>query len=56
MANRTGKFVGAYVEADIKLALEKEAKRLDRSVSWVIEKILSEGVKHRLAATKLASK
>lgn len=46
MSKRTGKFIGAYVAKTTKQKLKDEAKRLDRPVSWVIEKILEQGVKH----------
>ncbi len=39
-------FVGAYVDEPIKVALKAEADQLDRPLNWIIEKILSEGVKH----------
>lgn len=46
MSTRTGKFIGAYIPKDVKTKLQKEAKDLDRPLSWVIEKILADGVKH----------
>ena len=46
MAKRNGKFIGAYVDRNTKRKLKDEAKRLDRPVAWVIEKILEQGVKH----------
>lgn len=46
MSKRTGKFIGAYIKGDIKRKLEREAKAQDRPLSYIIEKILTEGVKH----------
>jgi hypothetical protein len=43
---RKGKFVGAYIPKDIKRKLEAQATAQERPLSWVIEKILSRGVKH----------
>lgn len=48
MTKRNGKFIGAYVDKETKRKLQAEAKRLDRPVAWVIEKILEQGVKHLL--------
>lgn len=40
-------FVGGYVDAKLKEDLEAIAKKEDRSMNWLLEKILLEGVKHR---------
>jgi len=52
---RNGRFVGAYIPKDIKRKLEAQARAQDRPLSWVIEKILSEGVKHQAEALKEAA-
>ena len=44
-------FVGGYVSKKLKRDLEKIAEAEDRSVNWVLQKILSEGVKHRTQTT-----
>lgn len=46
MSDKT-EFVGGYVSRKLKRDIEKIAQAEDRSVNWVLEKILSEGVKHR---------
>jgi hypothetical protein len=46
MSDKT-EFVGGYVSKKLKRELEKIAQAEDRSVNWVLEKILTEGVKHR---------
>lgn len=38
------KFVGAYVATDIKNKLVKRARVMDRSVAWLIEKLLADGL------------
>ena len=48
MSTRAGKkFIGAYIPAPVKKRLEQIAKTQDRSLSYVVEKILDEGVKHQ---------
>ena len=37
-------FIGARVPEEMKERLEEKAKELDRSMSWVIKKILARGV------------
>ena len=49
MTRRKGKFVGAYIPKDIKRKLAAQAAAQDRPLSWVIEKILAQGVKHQSA-------
>lgn len=46
MSDKT-EFVGGYVKPKLKRELQKIAQEEDRSVNWVIEKILETGVKHR---------
>lgn len=46
MSKRKGRFIGAYIPKEVKRKLEAQAEALDRPLSWLIEKILSEGVKH----------
>jgi hypothetical protein len=50
-------FVGGFVSKKLKKDLEKVAQAEDRSVNWILEKILTEGVKHRAqnADTKAAA-
>ena len=43
---RNGKFIGAYIDKGIKAKLQAIADQQERPLSYVIEKILSEGVKH----------
>lgn len=43
-AKQTGKFIGAYVHRDVKARLGKQAKRMDRSVAWLVEKLVSDGL------------
>ncbi len=40
-------FVGGYVDGKLKLALEKIAQAEDRSMNYIIEKFLMQGVKQR---------
>jgi hypothetical protein len=40
-------FVGGYVDAKLKEDLEAIATKEDRSMNWLLEKLLTEGVKHR---------
>jgi predicted transcriptional regulator len=47
MSKRKGKFIGGYIPKDVKTKLQQRAREQDRPLSWVIEKILTEGVKHR---------
>ena len=49
---RNGRFVGAYIPKDVKRKLETRAAQMDRPLSWVIEKILAEGVKHPTASAE----
>ncbi len=47
MGQRTGKsFIGGYIKKDTKAKLNRVAKAQDRSLSYLIEKILESGVKH----------
>lgn len=55
MSKRNGKFIGAYIQADVKRKLQREAKALDRPLSYLIERILSKGVKHRPTELKEAA-
>lgn len=56
MSKRSGKFVGAYISGDTKRKLEREAQAQDRPLSYVIEKILAEGVKHLKQESELLKK
>ena len=49
------KFVGGYVSEELKLELDKIAKAEDRSMTYILEKILTEGVKHRAGKSKKAA-
>jgi hypothetical protein len=53
VTRRKGKFVGAYIPRDIKRKLEAQAAAQERPLSWVIEKILAQGVKHPTSAPAL---
>lgn len=44
MANRKGVFIGAYVPADLKDALQRRARAEDRTLSQEITRILKEAV------------
>lgn len=46
MSKHKGKFVGAYVDSRVKKKLSAIAVEQDRPLSYIIEKILAEGVKH----------
>lgn len=56
MSKRKGKFIGGYIPETVKEKLQKRAKELDRSLSWLIEKILSEGVEHPKRSTNQTTK
>jgi plasmid stability protein len=45
MANRKGVFIGAYVPADLKKALQQRAASEHRTLSQEITRILEEAVK-----------
>jgi plasmid stability protein len=47
MANRKGVFIGAYVPADLKRALQQRAASEHRTLSQEITRILEESVKGR---------
>ena len=47
MANRKGVFIGAYVPADLKKALQQRAASEHRTLSQEITRILEEAVKGR---------
>lgn len=38
------KFIGAYVATDIKKKLVARARVMDRSVAWLVEKLLADGL------------
>lgn len=50
------KFVGGYVSEQLKRALQEIADQEERSVNFIFEKILTEGVKHRKASRKKPEK
>lgn len=47
MANRKGVFIGAYVPADLKRALQQRAASEHRTLSQEITRILEEAIKGR---------
>ena len=49
MARRKSKFVGAYVPREVKRRLLVLAREQDRPLTYIIEKILEQGLKHHEA-------
>lgn len=45
-AKRSGKFVGAYINADTKRRIQDLARQQDRPASYIIKNILLAGVTH----------
>ena len=56
MDNIEKEFVGGYVDGELKRALEKIAQAEDRSVTYIVEKFLSQGVKHTKRNRKASGK